>query len=456
MSKYTIYDLQHYLEENTWIDVWKHLNPPPPPSSASLSTTTPSSYVTITKKTVETMLSSSTTQFREAVTFKGITLPACWISQRPSMVIVVRQNDHALINNVLVHFLFVSHFSANGTPPSPNQSIGSIMLFHKQGHYIKTKTVKMSPSLLEKGLRAIQWLHSFPITSMTPELYKINCKSLHEPFTHQIFQKARDVKDITLLYRCGPLQRSYCHAQNITTYDKVYLVDRLPFISNKDFQLIRGISWINNEHCGLNIMPRKLSFRPPSPFSFHDYGVLDFETAYYPEYGRSLVFMIGCTLVRNAKVVHEQWTVDRIDPSEEHRIVQNWMQWIDDHKLHDIAWVHWSNAENAILLTLHDQYSDLIDLHLVDLLPYFMKNRITIKHCFDYKLKNIGKALFAMNYIEHCWDFSDIQNGLEAMNEAKQAFEKNDQRMIAILQKYNYFDTLILHEIIEWMKKYYF
>ena len=108
------------------------------------------------------------------------------------------------------------------------------------------------------------------------------------------------------------------------------------------------------------------------------------------------------------------------------------------------------------------KYSDISfpNILLIDLLEFFKNEPIIIKDCFNFGLKNIGKAMYKYKFINTTWQ--DTDNALDAMIKFKEICENNEKDIplkryneISEIINYNKIDTIVLTEIIMFLRKRY-
>ena len=125
---------------------------------------------------------------------------------------------------------------------------------------------------------------------------------------------------------------------------------------------------------------------------------------------------------------------------------------------------HWSNAEKVFLKNCMRQYelqkelvNDLNNVCWFDVCNVFLQEEIVIPGAFNYKLKNIAKALLKLKKITHTWD-DDVQNGYVAMKCAIEKYKSKKRprsgngNFLIEIQKYNENDVLVLEDIVHFIK----
>lgn len=85
-----------------------------------------------------------------------------------------------------------------------------------------------------------------------------------------------------------------------------------------------------------------------------------------------------------------------------------------------------------------------------DLQEYFQDNLITIKGCYNFKLKSICKALYHHKLIDTKWN-DDITNGLDCSVDALEQYL--DGHDFTEVLKYNEYDCKGMWEIIRLLAK---
>ena len=86
----------------------------------------------------------------------------------------------------------------------------------------------------------------------------------------------------------------------------------------------------------------------------------------------------------------------------------------------------------------------------IDLCETFQQLPIIVQGAYDFKLKTIAKNMKKLSMIEIELP-KDCQSGEESMVIAKEYYENYDMRHYLMLFNYNYFDTRVLYEIINYL-----
>ncbi len=100
-------------------------------------------------------------------------------------------------------------------------------------------------------------------------------------------------------------------------------------------------------------------------------------------------------------------------------------------------------------------------LILIDLLHFFREEPIIIKNCFNFGLKNIGKAMYKHGFIKTTW--TDTDSGLDAMIRFKEICKLNEGKKLPLkrytdikeIVNYNKIDCLVLTEILQFLREKY-
>jgi hypothetical protein len=113
-----------------------------------------------------------------------------------------------------------------------------------------------------------------------------------------------------------------------------------------------------------------------------------------------------------------------------------------------------NNLDNDYFVHTNTQFDKSVNW--VDLCKYFEKTPITIKGCYNFKLKNVGNALFAHGIIDTKWE-TNTCDGFTAMLEAINIYKSgkcidNDANYKDII-KYNEIDCKVMWEILKYIKK---
>ena len=90
----------------------------------------------------------------------------------------------------------------------------------------------------------------------------------------------------------------------------------------------------------------------------------------------------------------------------------------------------------------------------LDMCKLFVDSRLAVHGSFDYKLKHVARALYARGGIAHTWPDGEIENGLHAMQHARELYSMGRTRKrtrdgLSAIRRYNETDTAVLFDIVQ-------
>lgn len=88
----------------------------------------------------------------------------------------------------------------------------------------------------------------------------------------------------------------------------------------------------------------------------------------------------------------------------------------------------------------------------VDVCSVFRKNPVLIRHCFNFKLKNIWKWMRASNLIQTEQPPEDCCNGQQSVEIAKRYYSSRSETLLETLISYNQFDCRVMFDILWYFK----
>lgn len=225
-------------------------------------------------------------------------------------------------------------------------------------------------------------------------------------------------------------------------------------------------------------------WRTPAPVEFF----VDFETVsdlnddftQLPARGGTpMIFQIGCLHVEGGTPVFRQFTADRLDLSEEARVVAAWSAWMAGVRdrlapgARPRVW-HWSPAETSMLLTAMTSYrahfpaGPVPDVEFRDALAELVKPSeqlgggacVAVKGAGGFGLKAVAKALHAHGRVATAWGDGPA-DGLGAMVGAWQCDQvareggspMPAQPLMQQIGAYNETDCRAMYEVIDYLRR---
>jgi uncharacterized protein YprB with RNaseH-like and TPR domain len=175
---------------------------------------------------------------------------------------------------------------------------------------------------------------------------------------------------------------------------------------------------------------------------------LDFETL--PFGTSSFIYWIGVYSVSDG---YKYFITENLDRRDEFNIMTQFFHYVSSfNKKYKIFYWHaeiylWERSisfHNSLLFPHFDNWIDLCRL--------FRETPILFKNCFNFKLKTIAHHLKSFGHIEISCP-KECQNGKESMDIAKSYFKTKNDEIKQTLYDYNYFDCIVMSQIIEYLRK---
>lgn len=351
--------------------------------------------------------------------------------------------------------------------------------------------VRSDEIYVEKTEEAIEWILNVRQNSgkwdlsKTPlpheQLYPNMCNRYDYPY-HKIKKDfAKDIDEISLVWKCGPKQRKIAHEKGIYSWKDPRCTPEALGINGVYTKKIMGRILEANHSRSQNIFPKYISnnfgdWKNNNGLEFF----VDFEMtcSVFTEFddlpyadGESLIFMIGVGYIdRGGKWVFKDFTLERLDRAGELQICNSFISYMEEIKtkynlLEEPPLYHWSHAEPISwnqAAVRHDPISvQWGNLNWIDLLKVFQSEPIGIKGCLNYGLKDVAKTFYKYGYIHTIWDENgDCVDGADAAIGAYKVDKETRKKNLPFNQdplakdiiKYNEIDCKVLMEIIEYLR----
>ena len=307
------------------------------------------------------------------------------------------------------------------------------------------------------------------------ELYPNLCVDSGPKHNETKLRLARELKDITMIWNCGSESRDRAFDKGITRWDDPLCTAELLGHRGRRGQIIDSILNINRSNdsvIGISRLSDSCALREFIPEVF-----VDFETTSDMSYNRndvmdqsssSIIFMIGI----GERDISGKWSYRSFTATEdsldaEYVIMSQFYNYIQDRGSPRVYyWCadqrFWNKAESRQYDRLvsegdvrHEEVSAWQPFEWVDLNAIFMKETITIKGCFDFKLKSIVSSMNRHGMISTKLT-SDVQDGLTAMLAAKECYANENSPITTTVMKdivvYNQFDCRALYDIVQYLR----
>jgi hypothetical protein len=346
--------------------------------------------------------------------------------------------------------------------PAEGEIIGLIMNSRLEKGLISWKA---SDTILKSCFNAHEWVLSLasegrqwnPFKPLRIEMMP-NMKRQHiSPEWGKCIEKVSiENEEPTLIPGISYKMRNTLFKQGRTRYTKLLHLDNLSKLSKK-------FMWINDPRNIQEISPRKIK-KSVNVTKIHNipdtYFCVDFETL--NEGGHTWIFMIGCAVHQSGRQpIYHQWTLLNLLYSEQKNILLEWVKWMEsfvEDRLDKYPLFHWSQAEPSVLSKWKHVHVILELLNWSDLMKIFKTEPIVIKGCFNFRLKDVCKALNRFGHVKKLWS-GEISDGLQASMLAQDYYTSNSSKTrgnfngLNNICKYNLLDVEVLVDIVIFLRK---
>jgi hypothetical protein len=286
----------------------------------------------------------------------------------------------------------------------------------------------------------------------TPELYP-NMKNYSDyPWHGFKTSLAKDMGDITLMYRCGPKVREQMRERGVTHWQGLDSASA----QTEHFLAAQG-----------DAMPLRRGDIIPLEQRIRFF--LDFESVnnmcedvQLGSTCNGYIFFIG-VLAQDASTGEEKYysfVADNLSHQSEldmlHRLFFTLRKHIDERDPAQtvLPLYYWGNAEKYMIKRAMGHMPE--DLKLIDLCKLFRDNKVILPGQFSYGLKEISRLMKKYGFIETTWEEdSGIASGMDAMVEAIRTYRyrtdpKVKSKFFEQVRQYNYVDCKVMQEIVSW------
>lgn len=321
---------------------------------------------------------------------------------------------------------------------------------------------------IELSEEAIEWYRKIKNTEDI-KIYPNMSNTNDLPWHYAKKEIAKESKEITQMLYIGPTVRNKLVEKGITSIDKLKTDDLKGLIGDKILNTIDSIIKTNNINNKEIICPSKfkLAFNPETAFYVDFETVSDINDTFeeLPKAGGvNMIYMIGCGYIENDKWEFKNFVVDKLEKSEEDKIVTEWLYFmvskINETNRKDINVVHWSNTEESLYRSIKERLDNNKIINICQELMFYNIHKlfvgvpITIKGLYNFKLKNVAKALSNYNLINTNWGKSSVDGigsiiaCIKSNQIAKeQGISLKSIPMIKEIQYYNEIDCKVMYEI---------
>jgi putative phage-type endonuclease len=305
------------------------------------------------------------------------------------------------------------------------------------------------------------------------ELYP-NMKAINSEWDTVKYSIAKQIKEITLLYRCSILQRDIAHKNQVFSYDDSnFSSDLLNLTGSNKIILDNSQSMKLQE---LNFYPQQISNTSVAICDDVMEFYVDFETVNDLNYDFNdtrdgIIYMIGigynkCSS-RHNEWIYKTFVTTRLTYQSEKDIIIQWYNYMNtisnQYFKSTYKIMHWYHAERNCLnaaIKRHNLSNNYKELCWFDLHKYFSSNHIVVRDVHGYGLKDIAKQLYKFGYTTTNWIDEDI-NGISAILVAwdcnKYAIENNCNMVDSVdmneIILYNEVDCKVLYDILKFIRE---
>lgn len=348
----------------------------------------------------------------------------------------------------------------------------------------------------------------------TPSRYELypNMSNPYDAPWHQVkYKQANKLKELTLLWYCGPNNRYHAHMNGIKKWtDKKCTPEALGICGEVRGPVLAEILDINDPKCKDKIHPKYIIDNTGGWQIKHELDFyVDFEAIHHQFYTddidihktnerSGIIFMVGVGYEENGKWKYKDFTMTDYDQNNELKNFKNFMDFLTSKQTAFMKKYNLKKRSDAMMNLYHwghierTQFANLLSRSLVnkkyvkdfnkfqrniqwiDFNRIFQREPITIKGTMNFSIKTVGKAMYKHKMIKSIWkkDKESPKDGLAAMMVAikyykfKQEWDKMDSKKKKALRKnkvkedtlfkkmtyYNEMDCKVLYEIVEYLR----
>ena len=303
------------------------------------------------------------------------------------------------------------------------------------------------------------------------------------PWHHAKLQIARDLDDVTLLWRAGPEQQANAHRGGVTRWTDPRCTPALLGLTGERTQpVLHELLRVNREPGLPPVLPDRIRtdeavWRVPEPLEFF----VDFETVsdLYDDFrhipqrgGQPLIFMIGCGHMEDGEWQFRCFIAHALTEEAEAAVIDDWLTHMEAVRQRLAPQVerplvfHWSQAEVS---NFESAYNSAVVRHperswpspnWYDYLGQVMRvEPVVVRGSLAFGLKAVAKAMHSLGLIHTNWA-DGLGDGLSAMvaawwcsDEAATAETGMDELpLMQEIARYNEIDCRVMQEIIQHLR----
>lgn len=334
---------------------------------------------------------------------------------------------------------------------------------------------------------ALEWLRDLRRNGHEWKTMPPSCEQLYpnmsnkndNPWGKEKRKIAEEIKELTMLWQCGPKNRDKAHAKGVYGWDDKRLTPEMLGIKNEKRQkTLQSILDVNRDPTR-KIIPSKIPSNVDWMVKPRLELFIDFETvndllsdlSQLPyTLDRSMIFMIGCGWEEAGEWRYKSFCVKRLTSHCEYELIDEFMDFIDelvwricpDNPSFEPRLIHWAPAEPRSYERAYEKhYPNTWELdNWFDLCEVFKTTPIAIKDCFDYSLKSVVRAMKKHKMIETSYEDSSVGDGMSAMMIAHEADKEADITGKSLMDipdiqdvmKYNEIDVKVMWEMLRYLR----
>lgn len=324
-----------------------------------------------------------------------------------------------------------------------------------------------------------------------PELYPNMCNTKDNNWNKLKTSYAKQIGEITLLWNCGIKNRIAAHSKGVYSfYDSECTTEVMAVKGSKHIPVISAILQINQKKEFDNVLDRidicgDISdstndlWRKPSNVRI----TVDFETinSITDDFTilpiadtNSYLYMIGISYYSESTKTtnYRSIVLPRLTKRDELNLIYQFYDLIKSlTNLDELVLFHWGHIERTFFqstcMKLQKQFPDqskklnqiVRDFKWYDMAEVFKNNLIVINGCFKFGLKEVAGRLAELGLIQTRW--KEEGNGTSAMIAAYNLYRELHDSDTNIIEhptmksiiEYNKVDCLVIHEIIDLLRK---
>jgi hypothetical protein len=291
----------------------------------------------------------------------------------------------------------------------------------------------------------------------------------------------KTTKDITSIYQLSQSDRDLLFDKNIKSWDDNRCNSTELKLKGKKAIIVDKILEINRQNL-IKILPKNIKDIKDNRENWKEKYTtdmyIDFETIsdnfkvlenmniYNSMNETPIIFMIGLGYEIDEKFIYKVFKIDKLNKNEEKKILLEFFNYVKNIcKDNNPRFFHWSHAEKTLFTKATNTFDydfNIDNISWIDLYDIFVNEPIVVNGALNYKLKEIGNAMYKNNLIETSYE-SD-ENGINAMTEGIDYYNNidnidnisniNNIDKINNIIKYNEKDCKILWEIVKYLRSY--